>query len=619
MSKIKHILLVSLIIVFLTGTVHGTDVLPLDKIEPGMQGFARTVFKGTEIEEFNIEVISILRNQGLNDNLILIKTSGNQIEKVGGIASGMSGSPVYVDGKMIGAIGYGWNNGSNRYGLVTPIEDMLALFDEKNTSEFNSQLESDNSYSGLGESIVQLQAPLMINGLSGRALENLKEDLSQYDLKILPASQVKKGNKESAKLQPGSAVAVQLVTGDINVSSIGTLTYVDNNRVLAFGHPFTNRGKVNYLLTKAHINAIIPSQEQPFKLGAPLDQPIGIINTDRGAGIAGNLDDVPEIIPMNILVTDRDRGVKKKIKAKIIKDELFLTSLGTNIALQAVDGVLDRRGKGTAWTKISVMGNGLPDYEIKKKNMYYSKSDIAARSIQDLYQVLDLIAINPFKKVNIMNISLDIEIARKDNVALIKEAKLLNEKVKPGDTLNIEVTIQPYRRESFVEKIKVELPEDVKPGMSSISISGGYLGQVNQPAEYQQQDISSGDYEVKETQISGYKNFSEMVNSYLKQPQNNDLIVQVYPGYGSAAVPAVAEKEPDQNEETEPAPNNNSPEGEEAEKLDTSDEEGPPPEIKKTINFEYILEGSLNLNVEIEKDDNQNQDKKAENSTENTQ
>ena len=604
--KFKHLLIIPLILVLLTGVVQGEDFLPLNKIKPGMQGIAKTVFQGTRVEEFNVEVISIMKNQGLNDRLILVKTSGERIEQIGGIASGMSGSPVYIDDKLIGAIGYGWNNGSNLYGLVTPIGDMLQLISEENKitdTNINSK-----SLSGLGENIVRLQAPLVVNGLTGRALKNLKEDFSEYDFKILPAAQTKKENKR-VRLKPGSAVAVQLVTGDINVSSIGTLTYIDDNQIIAFGHPFTNRGKVNYLLSKAYINAIIPSQQQPFKLGAPLDKPVGIIKTDRGAGIAGNLKDVAEIIPMNILITDKDRKISKKVKVQIIKDELFLTTLGTNVALQAVDSVLDRRGEGTAWTKITVMGNGLPDFEIKRENMYYSKSDIAARSIQDLYQILDMIAANPFKKVNIMNITLDIAVARKDNIALVKEAKILNEEVRPGDTLDIEVTLQPYRSHSFVKKISLKLPEDIKPGMSNISIRGGYMGQMNQPPDYQQQDTGKGEYEVKETQINGYKSFSEMINSYLKQPKNNELIIQVFPGYGGAAVPAMAEGEKDKKKN----PTDQSVKGNQTHK-NINDKE--PPEIKKALHTNYILEGNLSLNIKIkEKNDKQEEKKDDTHST----
>jgi hypothetical protein len=280
----------------------------------------------------------------------------------------------------------------------------------------------------------------------------------------------------------------------------------------------------------------------------------------------------------------------------MIKDELFLTTLGTNVALEAIDSVLDRRGEGTAWTEISVMGNGLPDFEIRRKNMYYSKSDIAARSIQDLYQMLDLIANNPFKKINLMNITLDIKIVKEDNVALVKKAKILNEAVKPGDTLKLEVTLQPYRSAPFVRELSIELPENIKAGMSNIVISGSYMGQGSQPN--MQQNTEVGDYEVKETQLSGYKSFSEMINDYLERPQNNDLVIQVYPGYGRAAVPAVEQKKLDDQDkkETESGPTSSAVEGTNQSKV----EERVLPEIKKTITTNYILEGNLNLNIEVE-------------------
>src|SRR5690554_5049560 len=138
--------------------VTASEIMRLDDVEPAMEGIARTVFQGYKVEEFPVKIIDIV-DQGLNNSLILFKASGEKIEEIGGIASGMSGSPVYVDGKLIGAIAYSWSLSDHRYGLITPIEDMLEL------------LESEDQFADRGFQGFALNTPLFISGMQGRAFQ----------------------------------------------------------------------------------------------------------------------------------------------------------------------------------------------------------------------------------------------------------------------------------------------------------------------------------------------------------------------------------------------------------------------------------------------------------------
>ena len=187
----------------------------------------------------------------MDEDLILIKLTGDKAEKYGGIAAGMSGSPIYLDGKLIGAIGYGWNNSDHRFGLVTPIERMLKLLENNNNIEKSngnlSDLDLDLDQFTPEENIIKTESPIMVSGISGRALDRLKKNLEELNLDVVPSPGIEEVDKSSERPEPGEAVAVQLVRGDISVASIGTLTYVDQGQFLAFGHPFTNRGQVNYL------------------------------------------------------------------------------------------------------------------------------------------------------------------------------------------------------------------------------------------------------------------------------------------------------------------------------------------------------------------------------------
>ena len=595
-----------IVLLFFSAKSSAAEIMGLDKIHSGMEGSGYTVFQGTEVESFPVDIINILENQSLNQDLILVKTSGEKMKEIGGIAAGMSGSPVYVDDKVIGAIAYSWENGSGLYALVTPIERMLGLLPEKSTASEQSISKFKNntkSKSNISKNLAKVNAPLMVSGMSGRALDRLKKDMSDFDLRVIPGGEQKPRSQSSRKIKPGSAIAVQLVKGDISVSSIGTVTYIKGDEILAFGHSFTNRGEVNFLLSEAYINATIPNDKQPFKLGSIIDRSLGTINNDRSAGVSGVMREYPEIIPVKIQIQDKTRNKTELVEVEIIRDERLFTSLTTDIALQSIDSVLDRIGKGTAEVEFSIIGNGLPDFELNRKNTFYSNSDIAGRSLSDLYQILELITTNPFKKVDIMSVNMNIDISKKEKVAFLKKVKILNEHVYPGDRVDIEATIQPYRKKEFKKIFSLKLPKDIDPGMSNIVISGGFTGESYQGSSFNQGDVSSENGEIKKNSIQGYKNLREMIDAYLSTPKNNEIIVQFYPGYSPPPMPdeETQQKEGEDNfenkEEDLPAEDREDKprEDEQAEKGSSK------AEIKELYSTDYVLEGSLNLNLEIEK------------------
>ena len=610
MRKRKYLIIIITVLLLFTVKSSAAEIMSLDQIHSGMEGSGYTVFQGTKVESFPVDIINVLENQGINQDLILVRTSGEKMKEIGGIAAGMSGSPVYVDEKIIGAIAYSWSNGSGLYALVTPIERMLDLLgkDSSEGDKFTSKLDKQiNSEFNLSDKLSKINAPLMVSGMTGRALDRLKEDMSDFDLRVVPGGEQKPRSQSSRKIRPGSAVAVQLVKGDINVSSIGTVTYIEDNKIIAFGHSFTNRGKVNYLLSEAYINATIPNDQQPFKLGSTIDRSLGIINNDRNAGVSGVLREYPEIIPVKIQVNDKTRNKTELIEVQIVRDERLFTSLTTDIALQSIDSVLDRIGKGTAVVDFSIIGSGLPDFEINRTNTFYSNNDVAGRSLSDLYQILELITSNPFKKVDIMSVNLNIDVSKKDNIAFLKEVKILNEHVYPGDKVDIEATIQPYRKDEFKKIFSLKLPEDVDPGMSNIVVSGGFTGESYQPSSFNENNFTAENGEMKQNSIQGYKNLSEMIDAYLSTPKNNEIIVQFYPGYSPPPMPAEQNQNNENQGNYEDGENKERPSEDREEKTidneEESDEESSEAEIKELYSTDYVLEGSLNLNLEIEKEE----------------
>lgn len=599
MSKnIRRISLYILVVLVLINipVLAAEDIMPLDEVKAGMTGYGKTVFSGNEIEEFEIEIIDVLDNRSLDEDLILIKLTGEKVEEFGGIAAGMSGSPIYIEDKLIGAIGYGWNNSSHRYGLVTPIERMLELL-EKNDPEAEdnnlSDLEVDIDEFAPNENLIRSSSPIMVSGIKGRALSRLEKTLSELNLEVVPSSGIKEADKSYREPKPGEAIAVQLVRGDISVASIGTLTYVDQGKFLAFGHPFTNRGNVNYLLSRANISAVIPSSEQPFKLGSPYHRLLGSVTQDRGAGIAGRMNSYPRITPLYISISENGE-LLKEVSLQIINDEYLFSSLSNSAALQAVDSALDRIGPGSAESRVKIMGRGLPQLQIESSNMYYSQNDIGSTALYDFSQLLDLILTNPFKEINLIDIRLELDFEKKDSVALIQEAKVLNEEIYPGDELEVEVTLHRYRNGTETKTLKMKVPEDVEPGIATLFIDGGYTGETVRPEDAVPMQSQGG---LNEAEISGHKSFESILNAYLDSPDNNDLILQLYPSY---AAPVYQESSPEP-----PAKNTaEQAQGKESTEQDSdnkSKQEFPAAEdeIKETFATDYVLEGSLNLDLEI--------------------
>lgn len=598
-NKILLPLTVLLIFFFISLPVASDNMstMTYEELEIGDTGYGRTVFSGIEVEEFDFEIIDLMRNYEPGRNFILVKLEGEKIDESNGVASGMSGSPLFIDDKIIGAIAYGWFQGENRYVLATPIEEMLEILESGEEYEFGDM-----------EDLPELKTPIMISGISGRSLDRLKTDLNSYmsaDFKVIPGGDDTDKDPDSKyppQLQPGSSVAVQMARGDINLASIGTLTYLNDSDILAFGHPFTNRGEVNFFLSQARISQIIPGKE-PFKLGSPIGRPLGMVRQDRGAGIGGKLDVFPEVVPFGVDINDHIRDKETDIDVQLINDEALLTSLVPTIALQSIDTGLDRIGSGLARTKIEIIGNNLPGFSIERKNIFYSRDDIASRSLVELQELIKIINQNSFKDVNLIDINFTVDVDDTVEVALIEELEIKNEeKIYPGDDLDIKVALRPYRQESFEFEFTLSLPEDIEPGPTSMSvISGDGFGYYN----YNNNENDFDRYEENlNTTAAGFTSFEEQLEAFLDRPRNNDLVLEVYPGFPSA--PASEEEaeteteidEPEVEDEGDdngrPAPDN----GESPEEIPVEQIEEDP--LREVVETDYVLEGNLYLDFMIE-------------------
>ncbi|SMC38498.1 SpoIVB peptidase S55 domain-containing protein [Sporomusa malonica] len=525
------------------------EFMPVDQIVKGMHGTAKTVVAGSQIEEFGVEVLGVMKQKGPSGDLILVRTYGDVIERTGGIAQGMSGSPVYINGKLVGAIAYGWSLTDHKIGMVTPIADMLKLW-ELNSGQGELQTR------GQEEQGNAVSTPLMVSGFGEQALKLLADKLKPYNLTpyAVSGSMSDSNNGIAYKtVEPGSTVGVQLVRGDISVGALGTVTHVEGDKILAFGHQFLKRGKANYFLTDAEVYTTLSGLENSFKVGTSTET-IGMITQDRGAGIAGKLGQFPGIVPLRISVTDKTLGRTNDLWAQVVQDEELAPVLSAVSVFNAIEKTTDRIGSGTARINFEISAAGIPGGVLKRENMFYTQGNIGELAVAEVHEALALLAGNQFSAVDIMDVKVNVTVDSERRTATILEAKVNTAAAKPGDKVDIAVKIKPFRLEPITRHITYTVPKEQQPGTLMLSVRGGGMVSMAQLIGKRQ----NGEEDLSKLFMTKArpKSLDEAVKELVNRDRNNDIVVETIEmnmpdtnpnGEGKSAKPVADKFEPTPN------------------------------------------------------------------------
>ncbi|NLY75202.1 MAG: hypothetical protein GX075_07840 [Firmicutes bacterium] len=487
---------------------------PLEKVEPGMKGFGYSVFSGTKIERFNAEVLAVVEGDTWSDKLILVKLSGRIIEKSGGLAAGMSGSPIYIKKRLVGAISYGFENADSYLALVTPIENMLKMLpasEKKSLAAGRPLILKD------GLIFKPVITPVVISGAGRRGFESFKKALEPYNFKpvFFFGSKKKQFDSGFVTLKPGSAVAVQMVSGDYQVAAIGTVTLVEDDYFLAFGHSFTNRGKVDYLAFQAHILHTVKSPVMSFKLGLPL-QIAGRIIEDRQPGILGKFGEYPSLIPVAVTVRDLDRDLERGFSFQVIQNEQLYRDLIISGVTDAIDQTIDRVGSGTAVVRLQIE---LENREsIIRENYFYGK-DIAVSCLKDLRDLLDLLAANEFLQLTVKSVKVNVDVQEKQASARIIKIETDRSKVKPGSVVKVQVVARTFRGQNLTIPFEIKLPSNIEPGKLTISAHGTANVFLEAESEGRKPDTSK-------TGSKKAASLDELINDFLNETKNNQVVLE---------------------------------------------------------------------------------------------
>ncbi|MFQ5957172.1 MAG: SpoIVB peptidase S55 domain-containing protein, partial [Candidatus Brocadiales bacterium] len=469
LSSIFLLLLAIPVVIGAGGTpAPGASILGTEELRAGMKGYGKTVFLGDKIDTFDVEVLGVLKNWEAKTDLILIKMLGDPLDKTG-IISGMSGSPVYVDGKIIGAVSYGWSFAKEAIAGVTPIKDMLNVLNltmndvEKGPAPAITPWESSLSIQepsvketlvarGQSEShplrLMPIRTPLVISGFDQRVLKDMSFALERYGLfPVQGGGQSSEHTGDATELVPGSAVATVLACGDVNAAAVGTVTYREGKNILAFGHPFIQSGKTDMPMAGAYVYAVLPSRSTSLKIATPT-KTVGRISQDRKTALAGSIGEFARMIPCHVSV----KGAQDAEYNFDVVDDRFLTQTLVQWATESGLLATERQtGDKTVRLSLSIYVDSM-ERPIKVENIFYEPHPTWF-PVYYITQPISLIMNNNFKDVKIERIDLEAEVSSERKMAQIQDIRVEKREVKPGETVCITVTIKPFSQEPVTRKI----------------------------------------------------------------------------------------------------------------------------------------------------------------------
>lgn len=500
-------------------------LMPVRDLRPGMLGVGKTVISGDTIEEFNVEILGITGNEATGYS-IFVRLYGDLIEKTGGVAQGMSGSPVFVDGRLVGAVAYGKSFNDPHYCFLTPIGKMLRLLDEP------QQQPADWLPKGTA---------LMAGGFTDYGLEYLQDKLSAFGLDVVAAGGA--GKSSSKVLEPGSSIAASLMQGDMTLGALGTVTWADDEgNILAFGHSFMQRGSCDFFMNKVWVLGIVPNLQSGYKV-ADIGDAVGRFTQDRSSGIGGNTGSLPSSIPLFITVSDSSRGASESVRMQIADDEQLVPSIVDAAVVSAVSKTVDRNGGGTAKMSFTITGEDSKKQllTIKRDNMFYSSSSLLKSLDAELTEALNILTQNKFEAVDIHNITVDAEVSSIPQVAEVVSAGVPKRAVKPGEKVNLAVKLKPYRGEEFLKEIYFVVPKDHPGGKLPLNVRGGssMAWVLNLLRKQQEEGLPAQKKNTGRT-------LNDFIKAFNNADKNSELIVDISIGpamsQAAAASAASAEK-----------------------------------------------------------------------------
>ena len=461
------------------------EIMKVSEIQRGMRGVAYTVFEGVKPEAMDVEVLGVLPNlNGPKSDLILARLHGQRVEYTG-VVAGMSGSPVYIDGKLVGAISYRIGQFSKEpIAGITPIEEMLEIDALDRTqpepmtaarvpkpigkTSAGADAPADNDLKNFASLMQPIEAPFVFSGFSEGTIRQFSSQFSQAGLTPVMGVGSATSEHQPEPIEPGSAVSAVLVSGDLNIAATCTVTYIDPQRLLACGHPLTQYGMVDMPMTKANVVATLASPYYAYKIVNTTDE-VGTFVQDRHSGILGRFGEESKMIP--VTVTIHGGSKPKQMNFSVLNNAKLTPLIMMTAVYQALQSQNQYGDQVTYRMNGDIAVNGFPS--VHMHNMF-SSSDIAPSSVLAALNLGDhfgRIFENPYTTPGIQGVNLNFDVTPERRTARLETARTDVTEARPGDEITIEAVLRPYRGDPIVRQIPVKIPTSVPKGQLRILVS----------------------------------------------------------------------------------------------------------------------------------------------------
>lgn len=520
------------------------NILPLAEVKEGMKGTARTVFRGSVPEEFNVEILGVVPGAiGPKQDMIVGRLNGGGADRTA-VFAGMSGSPVYINGKLVGAISYSFPFSKEPICGITPIEQMITIFEQKKTaapkanapraisfaelastdwkttfprnSAVSSQILAGGNLNSpvstvMGQSFQPIATPMSFNGFSKETLDAFTPQLMSVGLMPVaaaggaaPITLMKDYNENT--LQGGASVSMQLVRGDVSIAAAGTVTFRDGEKIYAFGHPFLSLGTSDLPMSESSVVTVIPSLNNSFKLDVP-HALVGTMTQDRATGVYGNLGQAPKMIPLK-LNFETSRNAQETYNMEVAKDD-FLTPVLLNMAVYN-SIVANERSVGDSTISISgeIKIAGQQPIKIERRFTGGQASQMVSASVAS---PVSLLFRSGFENIQIQDVNLKVVSTDGSRTGKLERIALDRTEVRAGESFQVQAFVRTANGQVFVQKETIVVPKDTPAGSLLISVGDGASLQAVSP-----------------TRQFVPKNLEELIKTINEVKKNDRLYVQAF-------------------------------------------------------------------------------------------
>ena len=469
-----------LVILIVASNLFGQPaIFPLKDIRGGQRGIGKTVFSGNNIEEFQVEILGVLENLGPKQSVILARLSGGPLERTG-VLQGMSGSPVYIDGRLVGAVALAFSFAKEPIAGIRPIEEMLAINQQRPQLPLRAGLttpvarlqELVPKTEPLAGGLVEIATPVSFSGFSTKTLEQFASQLKKLGLE--PAQGVSSGGPLPSKmgnpahLRPGDMIAVQLLSGDMSVGAEGTVTEVDGKRIYAFGHRFLSVGETDLPFARAEVLTLLPNLATSFKISSAREW-MGAITQDRSTSIYGEVGRKAATVPFSIALNGGTRPAYS-YRMQMVNDRVLSPIIMQMAVYSAIDATERTLGMGSFAVHGQVeFQQGVPP--LKLDNTYAGDFNAPLQASLGVASPLAFVMAAGFDALKIKGIEVSISASEKKSVLQIDQVTASPKEVRPGEHVDLAITFSGENGVELLRTVSYAVPVGAPAGQLQFTVS----------------------------------------------------------------------------------------------------------------------------------------------------